>query len=125
LNERSPKILLVLDDEATVCRSLQRVLGKTFDEILTAETPADAETILGSRAVTHLLCDHLLGPGQPTGHDLATRWRAEHPSLEQVVLLTGADVSRLEVSDAIDRVLPKTTELPDLARALDRASGSR
>ena len=115
----SDRILLVLDDEATVCRSLRRILSRSFDEILTAETPADAERILESRPVTHLLCDQLLGPGQPLGNDLAARWRPRYPSIEHVVLLTGADIRTLQIADEVDLVLPKTTELAELTSALE------
>lgn len=118
MNEKQPTILLVLDDEATVCRSLRRILDRSFDEVCTAETPADAEVVLESRPVTHLLCDQLLGPGQQLGYDLATRWRASYPTIRRVVLLTGTDISGIHESTAIDCVLPKTTEIDEIAHAL-------
>ncbi len=117
--------LLVVDDESAVCRALRRMLRGKVDRIVTAETPEDAETVLSSTSVTHLICDHYLGPGQPLGADLAAAWRGRYPSLRRVVILTGKDVEDVEPSQDIDHVLPKTTEPLQLAALLGLALPDR
>lgn len=119
MDERPQTTLLVVDDESAVCRALRRMLGGRVERIVTAETPQDAEAVLSSTAVTHLVCDHFLGPGQPLGTDLALQWRERYPSLVQVVILTGKDTAGIAAGGGIDHVLPKTTE-PDRLVALLR-----
>ena len=118
MGDAGKRILLVIDDESAVCRVMRRLLGRRFDEIVTAETPADAEVVLASRPVTHVLCDHCLGPGRPQGLDLAKGWKAAHPTIRKIIILTGADIERLTAPPGIDLVLPKTTEPDDLAALL-------
>jgi DNA-binding NtrC family response regulator len=111
--------LLVVDDESAVCRALRRMLRGRIGRILTAETPEDAEAALASAEVTHLVCDHYLGPGQTLGADLAAAWRGRHPSLRRVVILTGRDVGDIEPTPGIDCILPKTTDIEQLVALLD------
>jgi CheY-like chemotaxis protein len=110
--------LLVVDDESAVCRAMRRMLRGVFDEILTVETPADAEAVLASREVTHLVCDQCLGPGQPEGLAVASGWRTSYPSIRKLVILTGANVKNLTALPGVDHVLPKTIEPADLAKVL-------
>lgn len=119
--ETGDTLLLVIDDESSVCRALRRLMRGRVDEIVTAETPADAEAILDTRAVTHVICDHLLGPGQPRGIDLARRWRERYPAIAGLVVLTGTNVANLEAPPEVDHVLPKTTDPTELARRLGLA----
>jgi DNA-binding NtrC family response regulator len=118
VNEVVASTLLIVDDESAVCRALRRMLNHKVDRIMTAETPEDAETVLASTIVTHLICDHYLGPGQPLGMDLAATWRTRYPALRQIVVLTGKDVDGIEAASGIDHVLPKTTEPARLAALL-------
>jgi DNA-binding NtrC family response regulator len=110
--------LLVVDDESSVCRVVKRLLKNRFDEIAIAETPADAETVLASCDVTHVICDHVLGPGCPRGLELASHWKAAHPSIKKIIVLTGANVADLGLPPGIDFVVPKTTDPVDLASLL-------
>ena len=116
--EKTRSVLLVVDDESSVCRALRRLLGDKVDEIVTASTPADAETILHSKQVTHVICDHLLGPGQPKGMDIAKEWKGAFPSIRSIIILTGTNVKDLHPPDTIDHVLPKTTDPVELAEIL-------
>jgi hypothetical protein len=93
-------------------------MGDKADEIVTAQTPADAETILHSKPVTHVICDHLLGPGQPKGMDIAKEWKGAFPSIRSIVILTGTNVKNLHPPETIDHVLPKTTDPVELAALL-------
>lgn len=110
--------LLVVDDESAVCRAVRRLLRDKFDEIVTVETPADAETVLATRQVTHVVCDQCLGPGQPEGLAIAGGWRTSYPSIRRLVILTGADVKNLTALPGVDLVLPKTIDPVDLAAVL-------
>ena len=116
--EKTRSVLLVVDDESSVCRALRRLMGDRADEIVTAQTPADAETILHSKPVTHVICDHFLGPGQPKGADIAKEWKGAHPSIRSVIILTGTNVKSLQCTETIDHGLPKTTDPVELAELL-------
>jgi len=111
-------ILMILDDESAVCRALKRTLRNRVDEIVSAENAHDAMTILESTPVTHVLCDHLLGPGQPRGMELVTDWKARFPNLKKIIILTGSAESRATPASGVDLVLPKTTDPADLAKHL-------
>ena len=115
----TPTTLLIIDDEASVCRALGRILREKADEIVTAQSIADAELIMDTRDVTHILCDHLLGPGQPRGLDTAIHWKSEYPDIEKIIILTGTDAAFDAPPDGIDHVLPKTTDPLKLAEYLD------
>ena len=110
--------LLIIDDEASVCRALGRILRNKVGEIITAQNVADAELILDTRYVSHILCDHLLGPGQPRGLDTAIHWKQEYPEVEKIIILTGTDAAFDEPPEGIDHVLPKTTDPLELAEYL-------
>jgi len=111
-------ILLIIDDEASVCRALSRILSKKAAETITARNISDAELILDTREITHVLCDHLLGPGQPKGLDNAIYWKEEYPSIRKIIVLTGTDAAFDEPPQGIDKVLPKTTDPMELAEHL-------
>ncbi len=115
MTESGKKILLVIDDESSVCRVVRRLLRDKFDDIVAAQTPADAEIVLSSRTVTHVICDHVLGPGQPYGLQLASGWKEAYPSIRKVIVLTGANLSGIAAPPGIDLVLPKTTDPAELA----------
>lgn len=112
-------ILLIIDDESSVCRALSRILRRKAKEIITAQTIIDAELVLDTRNVTHVLCDHLLGPGQPKGLDTAINWKQEYPSIEKLIILTGTDAAFDVPPIGIDKVLPKTTDPMQLAEFLE------
>ena len=104
-------ILLIIDDESSVCRVLRRVLRNKVDEIVTAETPVDAHIVLKTKPVTHVICDHLLGPGQPKGLEIAKNWKQTYASIKKIVILTGTNAAQtIEIPSGIDHILPKTTE---------------
>ncbi len=103
-------ILLIIDDEASVCRALRRILQKRVQEVITVSNAADAELVLDTRPVTHVLCDNLLGAEQPRGMDIAAGWKKKHPSIVRLAILTGASASCGSLPDGIDVVLPKTTD---------------
>lgn len=114
------KILLIVDDDADVARSLQRLLSKSFDAVLVALTPEVAERLLGDpdRPPTHLVCDHFLGKGKRFGADLIPQWRRSYPLLRVAVLLTGSEVPRQTHREGIDSVMWKPADIAELRRCL-------
>jgi DNA-binding NtrC family response regulator len=117
--QNAKSILLVVDDESSVCRALSRILGKRVDEIISAFSPQEAETVLVSKEVTHLVCDHWFGMGQPLGIDLVVQWKQKHPSIRHVVVLTGTDVTRLTSPGDDIFVMNKTVYPEDLIKVLN------
>lgn len=118
VGQNQKRVVLIVDDESSVLRAVGRMLAKYADEILTASGHTEAEAILESRSVTHILCDHWFGRGLPLGLDLAAKWKTLYPKLEKVVVLTGVDIDALSPSPLIDAVLPKTTDPEKLASTL-------
>lgn len=103
-------ILLIVDDESSVCRALSRIFRSCVDEVLTAFSPIEAETVLATKKITHLICDQWFGIGQPLGLDLVVKWKREHPSISRIVILTGTDVTQLEMPPDVDRIMDKTVD---------------
>ena len=104
------KILLIVDDETAVCHALCRLLGSRVDEVVMTANISDAESVLRSSRVTHVICDHMLGPGQPKGLDVATNWKEIYPSIQILVVLTGTSAHKSEVPQGVDFILPKSIE---------------
>ncbi len=111
-------VLLIVDDERSVCRALTRLLDRQVKRIETATNPWEAETILKSGQITHLICDHWFGPGQPLGIDLAARWKKEYPSILRAVVLTGMDITKISLASGVDSILPKVVEPEELINTL-------
>jgi DNA-binding NtrC family response regulator len=116
--DKNESVLLIVDDERSVCRALTRLLVGSIEQIQTATTPTEAEIILRSAKVTHVICDHWFGPGQPLGMDLVAKWKEQYPSICRAVVLTGTDINKLTLTDAVDKVLPKVVDPADLIEVL-------
>lgn len=106
-----PGPLLVVDDAAEVRQSLRRYFARYVDRVLVAGTPAEAEGALRSAPVTALLCDYWLGAEHPPATALIPGWRAAHPSVRRVVLMTGTKTSSLDGSPGVDAVFHKPFDL--------------
>lgn len=118
MTDETEFVLLIVDDERTVCRALTRLLDRSVSRIQTATTPKEAEIILRSGKVTHVICDHWFGPGQPLGLDLVSQWKQTYQSIRRAVVLTGTDVEKLVKSDDVDKILPKVVDPQDLIEVL-------
>ena len=119
MKSNSEFVLLIVDDERSVCRALTRLLDRQVRRIETATNPTEAEIILRSGNITHLICDHWFGPGQPLGIDLAARWKATFPSIRRAVVLTGTDINKLPRAEGVDRILPKVVDPDELIEVLE------
>ncbi len=113
-----PKSVLIVDDQASVLRSLARVLGLCFESVYTAITAGEASLLLETKSVTHIVCDYWLGHGQPVGLDLIPGWRKNYPSIERAIILSGSDPERIVPVRGIDAVLSKTVGLDELMKHL-------
>jgi DNA-binding NtrC family response regulator len=112
----SKKILMIVDDTPNIGRALARMLRKSFDEVHVLTCAAEAATLLAQGPITHVICDHCLGEGDPPGLDLVPRWRSEHPSIERAVVLTGLDPRTLFAGPGVDAVASKLTGSEELRR---------
>lgn len=112
----SRRVALVVDDEPLVQNTVVRMLRQSFDEVLTAINPAEADEVLEERSISHLVCDCNLGHGLPLGTELVPGWRALYPSIERVVVFTGADLTK--VPPEVDAVVLKPGRKGELLRAL-------
>ena len=115
-----PRVLLVVDEEAQVCRLMRRCLGEYFDEIHTAAEPVSACRILEKKRVTHLLCELHLG-GAMSGAELIQFARWEFPSIERAVIFTAGDLleARARITGPeINAVMSKTGGIDAIVAAL-------
>ena len=103
----TPRTLLLVDDEAEICKQLRRSLGNEFDRIHTAGTASQADEILSSNTVTHLVCDLYLGNGQPLGDELIRRWRRRWPTIQYAALFTGSRYEKGHSYEKVDHIFIK------------------
>ena len=118
MNNETELVLLIVDDERSVCRALTRLLDRQIRRIETATNPVEAEIILRSGRITHLICDHWFGPGQPLGMDLVSAWKQKFPSIQRAVVLTGTDINKLPAASGVDSILPKVVDPDELIEVL-------
>jgi CheY-like chemotaxis protein len=116
--------LLVLDDDTFNLRSLKRVLKGTFDEMLVAQSTQQAEELLGTHQVTHVLCDRNLSEST-RGEEVIRRWRARWRTIRYAALMTGDDTHQLEGLPSIDAVFAKPIDPAALREALTAAKRER
>jgi signal transduction histidine kinase/CheY-like chemotaxis protein len=80
--------VLVVDDEALICRTIQQVLSRSHD-VAVATTGSDALALVASSRFDFILCDVMMP--DMNGHELYRRVAAQHPGLERrFVFMTGA-----------------------------------
>lgn len=111
-------VVLVVDDSESVRKSLSRVLSGTFERVLTAANPDEAEIHFAEHEVTHVVCDQVLGKNLPVGTDLVPDWRNRFSSIRSAVILTGSPLSEILRVDGVDAVLAKPASAAELFEAL-------
>jgi DNA-binding NtrC family response regulator len=84
--EDEPGLVLVLDDEPLLLRSLERILRSEGHRTVLAENPAAAEPALADPQLDVVLLDLFLG--EASGLDLLERLKRERPEVE-VIVITG------------------------------------
>jgi DNA-binding NtrC family response regulator len=87
-----PKIpVLIVDDEESIHRALERTLRREPLELLHAYDACEAEAILQQRAdVRAVVCDHYM-PGTP-GLEFMLHLRRKRPGLVAILLTAQADI---------------------------------
>jgi two-component system response regulator HydG len=84
--ERAPGLVLLVDDEPLLLRSLRRILETDGHRTTLADCPEAAEPVLGNPDLAVVLLDLFLGAA--SGLDLLDRLKRERPEVE-VVMMTG------------------------------------
>jgi DNA-binding NtrC family response regulator len=111
-------ILLVVDDEVDILRTVKRIFRKNFKEIRTTRNIDDAVSELKKRDITHLLCDYWIGDTQFLGTKYALKWKKLYPSIKKIILFTGSNIDTINKSPGVDAVLSKTTSAKILLKNL-------
>lgn len=111
------RVALIVDDDSLLARAVASVLQDRFQRVFTARTPLEAEAILMKEPVTHLLCDHDLGRGVPTGAQLIPRWRIEFPSIARAVIFSGSARAEIDLPVEVDLFLAKPVGTVELFEA--------
>jgi DNA-binding NtrC family response regulator len=86
LNQRDSGLVLLVDDEPLLLRSLQRILQAAGHRIRTAESAQAAASALADPDLDVVLLDLFLG--RASGFELLERWKRERPEVE-VIVMTG------------------------------------
>jgi DNA-binding NtrC family response regulator len=114
------RVLLIVDDEEDIYKLLKRSLGSEFDQVHVAGCAADAESILGSHTVTHLICDLYLGGSDPLGDVLIRRWKQRWPTIQYAALFTGSTYEKDHSYEKVDHIFMKPRGYDDLIGLLRR-----
>jgi len=85
-----PGLVLVVDDEPLLLRSLQRILRSDGHRMVLAESAAEAESTLADPQLDVVLLDLLLG--KSSGLELLERLKRERPELEVIVITGNASI---------------------------------
>lgn len=102
-----PGPLLIVDDSDEIRSALCRFMSLYFEQVVAAATPGEAEAALQTYRPRLLLCDYWLGDKYPHATDLIPGWRARHPSIERVALMTGTNTDSLGPTTCVDAVFQK------------------
>ena len=86
LDERDSGLVLLVDDEPLLLRSLRRILQAAGHRIRTAESAQAAASALADPDLDVVLLDLFLG--RASGFELLERWKQERPEVE-VIVMTG------------------------------------
>jgi putative two-component system response regulator len=106
--------ILVVDDEANICRLLERFLTRLGHVVNTARTVPEAIAMLAPDRFDLVLTDLRL-PG-PSGLDLLAEVRSRAPGTRMILMSAHADVSHAvaAIERGIDQLIIKPFELEDL-----------
>jgi PAS domain S-box-containing protein len=116
--------VLVVDDEALICHSIQRLLSETHD-VAVATTGSDALALVASSRFDFILCDVMMP--DMNGHELYRQVAAQHPGLERrFVFMTGALAPG--VAQALEELptpwLAKPFEIEDVLELIAASAGA-
>lgn len=118
MTTQTPGIGLVVDDSKETVETITRILGRFFDQCYGAMNPAEAEAILQTHPVTHLVCDFNLGGEHPVGTDLVQKWRAQYPGIVRAIIFSGSQPSLIPTIPEVDEILAKPSSLSAMMAAL-------
>ncbi len=106
--------ILVVDDEANICRLLERYLGRLGYDVQTAGSVPDALDLIAVDRFDLVLTDLRL-PG-PSGLDLLFEVRARAPGTRMILMSAHADITAAAaaIDRGIDQLVIKPFELEDL-----------
>lgn len=117
-DNKSKGILLVVDDDPEMRKTLKRILSIHFDSVLTAGTPEEANEILSRHDVTQIVSDYDLGGNHPRGTELIVEWRKRYPSIRRALLFTATYLSESRIPEAVDHFFLKSENHNNLIKAL-------
>lgn len=120
---RGPRVLVV-DDEASVCRSMERILDRVGFDVTMASSGPEALAILGDRDFAAVVTDQNM-PGM-SGAELVDRILELAPHLREHIVVTSGNLDTPETRALLLRtgclVLEKPFRLADLSGAVTRAA---
>ncbi|MFC7704662.1 histidine kinase dimerization/phosphoacceptor domain -containing protein [Plastorhodobacter daqingensis] len=124
MTDQGPARILYIDDDATLVRLVQKVLGRRGFQVVHAEDPDQIVAHVESGAIQAIVLDHYLRNG--TGKDILQRLRESNHHLP-VIYVTGSSEAQVAIdamkAGAADYVTKTTGDdfLPLLATAIEQA----
>jgi two-component system response regulator HydG len=122
MSDSSVSVLLV-DDDAAVCRIVQRMLSDEQYQIQISQTVADALRAIEQKLFAVYILDYKLPDG--TGLDIAERIRS-NGSAAPIILISGYDPSavalraeKLRIFDIIEKPFSRTTICNAVEKAIE------
>jgi response regulator RpfG family c-di-GMP phosphodiesterase len=116
--ERPTRILLVVDSNLQILKMLRKLLGKYFDDVIALMTVDAASQVLVITPVTHVIGNKCALESKVNGDRFMAHWRRLRPSIERVVMYTGADTMSVQNFAEVDAVVGKAARLALLVEAL-------
>ena len=117
--------ILVVDDEESICRSLQRYLTRLGHRVDTANSVPEALKHVVPGRFDLVLTDLRL-PG-PSGLDLLVEVRSRSPGTRMILMSANADLpsAAAAIDQGIDQLMLKPFELEDLAVRVEQSLARR
>ena len=110
--ELSEGELLLVDDDPRILKLLARRFRRVFRRVHLASTAKEADRLIRSHPISHIVCDYHLRHPWANGMDLLCAWRREFIKIDRAVLYTGASAAEIgEVPEEIDAVIQKGESL--------------
>jgi CheY-like chemotaxis protein len=112
--------LLVVDDDPTILRALDRLLKGDGHDVFFATSAREARAVLEERHIDVVLSDNHM-PGE-TGLELLEALRAEHPGVRRVLMTARADATTRARADAtgVHAIVEKPWQADELRALLRR-----
>ena len=110
------KAVLVIDPDEFFRKGVEKLIKRrnVFNEVFSANTIEEAERILETHDITHLVCDYNVGPTVPNGTYLIQQLRNKYPSISRALIFTTHNLDATNRPHGVDRIISKNRSVSEL-----------